>query len=102
MDNFKAKGLKEAKDKLDILKMSKKDRAIYEIYLEDLHLKASLADTQQYKINKAESQGRKKEKEEIVIKGNEKGLSNDFLSELTGLSIEEVEEMLKKNNNPNF
>ena len=32
---------------------------------------------------------------EIVINGNKKGYSNDVISDLSGLSIKEVEEILK-------
>ena len=32
---------------------------------------------------------------QVVINGNKKGLSNELLSELTKLSIKEVEEILK-------
>lgn len=107
MDNFKAKGLLEAKEKLDVLKMTKKEKSIYESYLLDLSLKASLADTQRYDLEKAEREGIEKgikkgiakgiEKglEQVVINGNKKGLSNDILSDLTGLSIKEIEEILK-------
>jgi hypothetical protein len=95
MENFKAKGLIEAKEKLDLLRMSKEERVIYESYLEDLHLKASLADTQKFKLDKAKKDGLQEKSEQVVINGHKKGLSNDFLSELTSLSIQEVEEILK-------
>jgi predicted transposase/invertase (TIGR01784 family) len=98
-DEFEAKGLKEAVDKLDLLKMNEKQRRFYDSYLEDLHLKASLADTQKFKLEHAEIEGRKKEKIEIVINGSKKGLSNEFLSELTGLSIQDIEEILSNTNN---
>jgi len=95
MENFKAKGLIEAKEKLDVLRMSKEEKIVYESYLEDLHLKASLADTQKFKIENAENKGRKKEKIEIVINGNKNGFSNQDLSKLTSLSIQEIEEILE-------
>jgi hypothetical protein len=40
MKNFKAKGLKEAKKKLDVLKMNRQERANYDSYLKDLSLKS--------------------------------------------------------------
>lgn len=109
MDNFKAKGLIEAKEKLDVLKMTKREKSIYESYLLDLSLKASLADTQRYDLEKAKiegcqeghqeglEKGKNEEKTEIVINGNKEGLSNEILSKLTKLSIKEVEEILSGN-----
>ena len=40
-DNFSAKGLREAKEKLDILKLSKSERVDYELYQKELHHQAS-------------------------------------------------------------
>lgn len=37
-ENFKAKGLKEAKEKLDIMKLPKNEQYIYDQYLEDYYL----------------------------------------------------------------
>jgi len=73
MEAFKAKGLKEAKEKLDVLKMSKSERANYESYLEDLHLKASLADTQNFKLEQAEEKGLKRGLEKGLEKGKIEG-----------------------------
>ena len=38
--------------------MSKKEKAIYDSYLKDLSLKASLADTQNFKLEKAKVEGK--------------------------------------------
>ncbi|OGV68223.1 MAG: hypothetical protein A3K19_32775 [Lentisphaerae bacterium RIFOXYB12_FULL_65_16] len=40
--NFDAKGLREAKDTLDVMKLSETERHAYEAYQDDLHLQASL------------------------------------------------------------
>ena len=45
------------------------------------------------------NQGKNQEKIEIVINGNKKGLSNEFLSDLTKLSIKEIEAILSKEEN---
>ncbi|MFN8576755.1 MAG: Rpn family recombination-promoting nuclease/putative transposase [Candidatus Sericytochromatia bacterium] len=94
-EEFKGKGLKEAFTQLDVLKMNEKEKRGYDYYLADLSLRASLADTQKTKLEQAEEKGKKSRDIEIVINGNKKGLSNEFLSELTGLSIKEIEEILK-------
>ncbi len=41
-DGFSAKGLSEAKEKLDVLKLAPAERADYERWQDDLHLHASL------------------------------------------------------------
>ncbi len=56
---FKAKGLKEAEERLSVLKLSKKERAIYERYNEDRMHEASLAHT--YKVDMEWEQREKKE-----------------------------------------
>ncbi|MFN8576946.1 MAG: hypothetical protein U0354_08810 [Candidatus Sericytochromatia bacterium] len=59
-EGFKAKGLKEAKEKLDVLKLPKDKRAEYNCYLEDLHYKASIAQTQKYKLERSEQESEKR------------------------------------------
>lgn len=44
-DNFKAKGLKEAKEKLDSIKLSPEEMKEYKRYVENLHYKASMVDS---------------------------------------------------------
>ncbi|MFN8671139.1 MAG: Rpn family recombination-promoting nuclease/putative transposase [Candidatus Sericytochromatia bacterium] len=103
-EEFKGKGLKEAFTQLDVLKMNEKEKRGYDYYLADLSLRASLADTQKFKLEQAEEQGIKKGKIEgkierdieIIISGNKEGASNDFLSKITGLSIKEVEKIIKE------
>ena len=96
MEGFKAKGLIEAKEKLDVLKMSEKERVIYESYLEDLHLKASLADTQKFKLDKAKDDGKKEREIEMA-----KLMILDYepmekIIRYTGLSKAEVEKIMKE------
>lgn len=103
MDTFKAKGLKEAKEKLDVLKMSKKDKANYDSYLLDLSLKASLAMSQNFKlefeVNKAikETEAKtkieteKQIKTEMATNMKKRGMSFEEISEITGLTIKEIE-----------
>lgn len=77
--NFKAKGLKEASDKLDVLKMTPKDRKKYQKYLEDLSTEASVADSLNIEMKlklreekeKLEQEFKIKLDEELKIKENE-------------------------------
>jgi len=88
-ENFNAKGLKEAKEKLDVMKLPKEEQAFYDQYLEDLHLKASLVHTQKYKLDKA-----KKEKAEEIAKNlKENGVGIEIIIKSTGLTREEIEDL---------
>jgi len=60
-DGFRAKGLRKAKEKLDVMKMSEKERQQYEAYLADLSYQASMVDSS-YGVGRFE--GRKEGREE--------------------------------------
>ncbi len=74
-DTFKAKGLKEAKKKLSVLKMGNADRAAYERFQYNLHYQASLYEST-YINGQMEGmeKGRKKGKKEGMKEGMEKGI----------------------------
>jgi predicted transposase/invertase (TIGR01784 family) len=107
-DSFKAKGLKEAKEKLDILKLPKKEQKIYQRYLENLSYQASMAQTLNFEIEQEREKMRKELEEEVkkkveeakkdennkmVKKLKDKGMPINEISEITGLSIEEIEKL---------
>ena len=92
-ESFKAKGLKEAKEKLDVMKMPKEEKAEYENYLEDLHLKASLAETQKFKLEKAEKDGEQRGVFKVAKNFKDLGIELDKISQATGLSIEDIENL---------
>ncbi len=104
-DNFKAKGLKKAKQELDILKLPEQERLAYERYQDDLHYQASMVEST-YTIGLMK--GEKKGVEKGVIKGVIKGrkerdveialkliasglLDMQTIADTTGLTLEEVE-----------
>jgi predicted transposase/invertase (TIGR01784 family) len=87
-DEFKAKGLAEAKEVLDIMRLNKEQQYGYNRYLDYLHLKASEALS--LKIE-AEEKIRKDEKVEIAKKAIIKGFDNETVADLTGLTIEQIE-----------
>jgi len=74
LSNFRAKGLKEAKKELDILKLPEKDRKEYEKHIDELRFRASVLQTEEIKLKYAEEKGLKKGLKEGVKKGKEKGL----------------------------
>ena len=89
-DEFKAKGLKEAGEVLDIMKLEKEDEYGYNRYLDSLHLKASEIFTLQ---TEAEFKVREEEKIEIAKNLIHKGLDNLLISSATSLTIDKVEEL---------
>ena len=97
-DNFKAKGLKMAQKKLDVLKMSEKERQQYESYLADLSYQASMVSST-YGVGKFEGikEGIKEGKVEIAVKMIAKGKSFEEISDITELSIHQIEQLAEKN-----
>ena len=92
-DSFKAKGLKEASEVLDIMRLPKKDQYSYNRYLESLHLKASemlsLIEAAEYKI-------RIEEKTTLVKNLILEGFEDVLIEKITNLGIDEIK-TLKKN-----
>ncbi len=96
-DEFKAKGLVEAKEVLDIMRLNKEQQYGYNRYLDYLHYKASEAFSLQHEAEEI------KEKEEERIRTNEKmdiarnlkmeGIPPIVIAKTTGLSLEEVEKL---------
>ncbi len=87
-DNFKAKGLKEAGEVLDIMRLPKDDEYTYNRYLDSLHLKASEIFTLQ---SEAEFKVKDERNIEIAKTGIAKGYENKIIADLTGLSFEQIE-----------
>lgn len=91
-DDFKAKGLKEAGEVLDIMRLPKDDEYAYNRYLDSLHLKAS-------EIFTLQTEAEFKIKEEIAIKSLQKGLDDEMIIAITGLSSAKIQELRNKRNN---
>ncbi len=93
-DEFKAKGLAEAKEVLDVMRLDKNQTYGYNRYLDYLHVKASEALSLQIE---AEEKVRKDEKYknsiEIAKKAIKKGADNEFIADVTGLTVEQIEQL---------
>jgi predicted transposase/invertase (TIGR01784 family) len=89
-----ARGLKEAKEELDIMKMDEDERREYEEYLESLRYQASMFESS-YKIGaiKGEEKGRQEREKEIAKKMKKTGTKIEFISEITGLPQEVIENL---------
>lgn len=103
-DEFKAKGLKEAKDVLDAMRLDKEQQYSYNRYLDYLHIKASEAlslkieqeELLEKKMEEAEEKVRKDEKFEIAKNFIKIGLDNESIAQGTGLTIDQIEDLRKK------
>jgi predicted transposase/invertase (TIGR01784 family) len=87
-DNFTAKGLKEAKETLDVLKMNPQERLAYERHQEALHYQASMYEST-YVLGKME--GRMEEALSIAKNMKKMGLPVQLIVEATNLSAAEID-----------
>lgn len=95
-DEFSAKGLKEANDVLDIMRLPADDQYGYNRYLDSLHLKASEVFSLQ---SEAEYKVRENEKIELAKKSILKGLDDELIAEITSLTIEKIQELRDETDN---
>jgi predicted transposase/invertase (TIGR01784 family) len=91
-DDFKAKGLKEANEVLDIMRLEKEDQYGYNRYLDSLHLKAS-------EVFSLQTEAEFKLKDKIAINSIKEGLNNEMISKITGLTIEKIQELRNETEN---
>ncbi len=91
--DFKAKGLTEAKEILDIMKLDEKARAIYKRKEENKMYKNSLLYTARLKGIEEEKKNSKKKIIEIAKNLLLANMDIEFISKTTGLSVEEIEEL---------
>jgi hypothetical protein len=97
-DSFRAKGLQEASEKLDAMKLSEEDRKKYNAYINHLHSIASRnhnieIDTQEV-INKTVD----KTKQEVVIRLLLVGMSPEHIVDVVQLPLAKVQAIVKKQN----
>ena len=93
-DTFKAKGLKQASEKLNVLKLSAQESRIYENYLKDLSYERSMIESALIE-GKTEGikEGEEKGKIEIARNLLALGVSIDIILKATGLTKEEVDKV---------
>lgn len=89
-DEFKAKGLAEAKEVLDIMRLDKDQQYGYNRYLDYLHLKASEALSLQAE---AEEKVRNQKAVEIAKNFIALNLDNSTIAKGTGLTVEQIEQL---------
>jgi predicted transposase/invertase (TIGR01784 family) len=92
-DEFKAKGLAEAKEVLDIMRLDKEQQYGYNRYLDYLHYKAS--EILSLRLE-AEDKVRQDRNVEIAKNFIVMGLDNVTISKGTGLTVEQIEDFRSK------
>ena len=102
-----APGLKEAREKLDLMRMSRDDRILYDRYLMDRAILRNTVDGARDEgkfeglkegmekgiekgIEKGVEQGRSDEKNDTARRMKAKGYALDDIAEITGLNIEQI------------
>ena len=85
-EEFKAKGLREAGEVLDIMRLEKEDEYGYNRYLESLHLKAS-------EIFTLQTEAEFKLKDEIALNCIIEGFDDLTTSKITKLTVERITEL---------
>ncbi len=108
-DEFNAKGLAEAREKLREINLGEKELRAYRRYLEQLHYEASIAETikfeEEFAKRKALEQGMEQGMEQGIKKGREgkareiakllkdAGYPLEKIAAITGLSISDIEKL---------
>lgn len=89
-DEFRAKGLVEAKEVLDIMRLDREQQYGYNRYLDYLHLKAS--EVLSLKME-AEDKVRHQKAIEMAKKAIKRGFDNETIADLIDLTIEQIEQL---------
>ena len=91
-DSFHAKGLIEAKEKLDSLKLNPQEKEEYKRYVENLTYQKSMV-ISNYEDGRVEggAAGMIKGKIEVAKTMKKAGIANEVIKQLTGLSADEID-----------
>jgi predicted transposase/invertase (TIGR01784 family) len=92
-DEFKAKGLKQAGEVLDIMRLSNEDQYSYNRHMEYLSYKASQSLTLRLEAEDKIEEGRLKAKIEVAENAILKNFDNAVIADLTGLTTAQIEEV---------
>jgi len=108
-ESFTAKGLKEAQEKLSIMKLPEEEQKAYDHYKDDLHYQASMFESSfgdgygvGHKEGKAlgeavgETKGEAKATRQMVLNMAKKEMSIEIIAGITGLTEKEVQLILNE------
>jgi predicted transposase/invertase (TIGR01784 family) len=89
-EDFSAKGLLEAKEKLDLMKLPAEQRQAYESYQDDLHYQASMFES-------SYGEGYLDAIRETVLRMHKQGLDIEMIAKIAGIAQNDVKNILKDN-----
>lgn len=97
-DNFRAKGLSEAKVKLDSFKLPEQEREDYDKFVENLRYRESMTESS-FNTGKIEGkiEGGKVKAIEIAKKMKSAGMAKNVIQQMTGVSIDEMDRIFSEN-----
>ena len=106
-ENFTAKGLKEAEEKLSIMKLPEDEQKAYEHYKDDLHYQASMFESSfgdgyhegevigiEKGIEIGIEQGIEQTTKTIALKLIDQGTDIEIIADVTGLSVTAIEHLI--------
>ena len=98
-EDFRAKGLLEAKEKLNSFKLPDPEKQDYARFVENLRYRESMAEST-YDSGKIEGkiEGKIDGKVEVAKKMKAAGMANEIIQQVTGLSGDEIGRILSSNN----
>ncbi|TAE69297.1 MAG: Rpn family recombination-promoting nuclease/putative transposase [Bacteroidetes bacterium] len=93
-DEFKAKGLAQAKEKMKYEKLSPEEKIGYNIFQKNIRIQKSVLHTAQIEASKkARKQGKEEGKMGVAKIMKDDGFSFEIIARATGLSIKEIEKL---------
>jgi len=94
LDEFRAKGMEEVREKLNVMNMDEEERRRYDKYIERLSAEASYAETLQIEAEeRVREDERKKRNIEIATNLIKMNFSNEQVAQATGIAVEEIEKL---------
>lgn len=100
-ENVKAKGLNEARERLQKDRLDKSEQAAYDAHMEALRyqksvIKTSLIEGRAEGLKEGLAEGLAEGLEKVVIASNQAGLAIETIAGITGLTTDKVSEILKQ------
>ena len=94
LDEFRAKGMEEVREKLNVMNMDEEEKRRYDRYIERLSAEASFAETLQIEAEeKVREDERKKRDSEIAINLIKMNFPDEQIAQATGMVIEEIQKL---------
>ena len=97
-NDFSAKGLKEAGERLDEMKLNEKDAKEYKKYLKNLRDVASDQHTKMADAIDLIKKGEENKEVETILKLHDKGMPNSEIANLLDILVEKVRQVIEKKN----